>query len=62
MCVCVCVCAQQILDRAAHAALPTEEVTRLGLITIKPPGQEEESGEEGGPAPQMGTLPEDAAV
>eukprot|EP00983_Pelagomonas_calceolata_P126920 1161350-Pelagomonas_calceolata.AAC.5 len=53
---------QQILDRAANHALPTEDVTRLGLITIKPPGLEDEAGEEGTHAPQMGTLPEDSTL
>jgi len=53
---------EQILDRAANHALPTEDVTRLGLITIKPPGLEDEAGEEGTHAPQMGTLPEDSTV
>jgi hypothetical protein len=55
-------CTQIMLDRAANPALPTEEVTRIGLITIKPPGLEE--GVEDGGVNQlgMGTLPEDAAV
>ncbi|KAF5837307.1 kinase-like domain-containing protein [Dunaliella salina] len=54
---------EQILDRAANQALPTEDVTRLGLITIKPPGLEDEAGDEGPThPPQMGTLPEDSTV
>jgi len=55
--------AQVLIDRAASHALPTEEVQRLGLITIQPPGEEEvPSGPSNAAGVGMDSLPEEKEV